>query len=85
MEGIVATLLFASSFSRLGRGSVSSPWPGPVLMTLRGSAPTKLYRPMVSVVAALSNKKESFDLDLPASQPSLKLDHMSHALTSRRP
>jgi hypothetical protein len=39
------------------------------LMTLRGSAPTKLYRPMVSVVAALSNKKESFDLDLPASQP----------------
>lgn len=34
-------------------------------MTLRGSAPTKLYRPIVSVVAALSNRKESLDLDLP--------------------
>jgi hypothetical protein len=27
--------------------------------------PTKLYRPIVSVVAALSKRKESFDFDLP--------------------
>lgn len=27
-------------------------------------APMKLYRPMVSVVAALSNRKDSLDLDL---------------------
>lgn len=28
-------------------------------------APTKLYLPIVSVVAALSNRKDRFDLDLP--------------------
>jgi hypothetical protein len=33
-------------------------------MTLRGSAPTKLYLPIVSVVAALSKRKDSFDFDL---------------------
>jgi len=33
-------------------------------MTLRGSAPIKLYRPIVSVVAALSKRNDSLDLDL---------------------
>lgn len=82
IEGTVATRLFASSASRRGNGSVSSPWPGPVLMTLRGSrsfllaalpgnrilkyrpAPTKLYRPIVSVVPALSKRNDSLDSDL---------------------
>jgi hypothetical protein len=31
-------------------------------------APTKLYLPMVSVVAALSKRNDSVELDLPESQ-----------------
>lgn len=36
---------------------------GPCVMSHQ-PAPTKLYLPIVSVVAALSKRKESFDLDL---------------------
>ncbi len=53
---------FESSFSRAGKGSISSPCPGPVLSTFLGPAPTKLYLPTLSV-AALSKRKDSFDWD----------------------
>ena len=36
-----------------------------------GPAPTKLYLPIVSVVAALSNRNESLDFDLPDSEPAI--------------
>ena len=78
--GTVATRKLESSFSNEGKGSVVGPWPGPDLITLRGSrssldfsiagygaflpAPTNEYRPMVPVVAALSYKKDSLDLEV---------------------
>ena len=72
--GTTASRRWASSSSRIGSGSVAGPWPGPVLRIFLGSvstvnhcnrimssilpAPTKLYRPLVSELAALSNKNE---------------------------
>ncbi len=60
--GTCAIVYFESSSSSTGNGSISSPWPAPVLSTFLGPAPTKLYRPTLSV-AALSNRKDNFDLD----------------------
>jgi len=34
-----------------------------------GPAPTKLYLPIVSVVAALSKRNDSLDFDLPDDEP----------------
>jgi hypothetical protein len=36
-----------------------------------GPAPTKLYLPIVSVVAALSKRNDSLDFDLPDSEPGI--------------
>ncbi len=35
--GMTASRHWASSFSRIGSGSLSGPWPGPVLSIFRGS------------------------------------------------
>ncbi len=39
-DGMTASRYSASSSARIGSGSASGPWPGPVLMTLRGSLNT---------------------------------------------
>lgn len=61
---MTASRYCASSSSRKGKGSPSGPWPGPVFSIFLGSAPTKLYLPIVSELAALSNRKEYLALDL---------------------
>jgi hypothetical protein len=45
---------------------------GENLLLVYAPAPTKLYRPIVSVVAALSNRNDSLDFDLKtSSQPAV--------------
>lgn len=80
---MTASRYWASSASRIGNGSLSGPWPGPVLRIFLGSgekksqrkssheysmpsslAPTKLYRPIVSELAALSKRNEYFAMGL---------------------
>ena len=44
-----------------------------------GPAPTKLYLPIVSVVAALSNRNDSLDFDLPHGEPRIPVQGVSLA------
>lgn len=62
--GTFSTLNSETSFSKAGRGSISSPCPGPVFRTFRGPAPMKLYLPSVSA-AALSKRNDCFPLNFP--------------------